>query len=65
MSTPLLLIIEDDETISLSLKVFFESKHYAVLVESTEGAASVQPSGRSRTPSSSTFTCRTVTASMS
>jgi len=35
MSTPLLLIIEDDETISLSLKVFFESKHYAVLVEST------------------------------
>ncbi len=35
MSTPLLLIIEDDETISLSLKVFFETKGYAVLIAST------------------------------
>ena len=31
MSKPLLLIIEDDEAISLSLKVFFESKGYSVM----------------------------------
>ena len=28
---PLLLIIEDDENISLSLKVFFETKGYSVI----------------------------------
>lgn len=31
MSEPLLLIIEDDDTISLSLKVFFESRGYSVM----------------------------------
>ncbi len=31
MSNPLLLIIEDDDSISLSLKVFFESKGYSVM----------------------------------
>ncbi len=31
MSKPLLLIIEDDDTISLSLKVFFESRGYSVM----------------------------------
>ena len=31
MSQPLLLIIEDDDTISLGLKVFFESRGYSVM----------------------------------
>lgn len=31
MSKPLLLIIEDDDTVSLSLKVFFESRGYSVM----------------------------------
>ena len=35
MSTPLLLIIEDEETLALSLRVFFEGKRYAVLTASS------------------------------
>ena len=31
MSKPLILIIEDDDTIALSLKVFFESREYSVM----------------------------------
>jgi DNA-binding NtrC family response regulator len=31
MSNPLLLIIEDDDTITLGLKVFFESRGYSVM----------------------------------
>lgn len=31
MSKPLILIIEDDDTIALSLKVFFEGKEYSVM----------------------------------
>jgi DNA-binding NtrC family response regulator len=35
MGDPLLLIVEDDETITLSLKVFFETKGYTVLTSPT------------------------------
>ncbi|HYQ48271.1 MAG TPA: sigma-54 dependent transcriptional regulator [Thermodesulfovibrionales bacterium] len=35
MSSPLLLIIEDDETILLSLRVFFEGRDYTVLTMAT------------------------------
>ena len=37
MGTPLLLIIEDDETIALSLRVFFEARKCSV-IEATTGA---------------------------
>ncbi|NJD57303.1 MAG: sigma-54-dependent Fis family transcriptional regulator [Nitrospirae bacterium] len=35
MSSPLLLIIEDDDTILLSLRVFFEGRNYTVLTAAT------------------------------
>jgi DNA-binding response OmpR family regulator len=39
MSQPFLLIIEDDDSISLALKVFFEGRGYSVMSASNEKTA--------------------------